>query len=119
MALQTEFLELLRTLDLDDTLVSLTTDVIDMLRQTFGIDGTNIRDKGWPILFDSPWLKDITHLTLSSCSLDWQAIEKCINNGVFDGLESLNLKHNPVALPGIQLLLEHEPLMGLRADVQL
>ncbi|WP_425044594.1 ABC transporter transmembrane domain-containing protein [Primorskyibacter sp. S87] len=41
MALQTEFLELLRTLDLDDTLVSLTTDVIDMLRQTFGIDGTD------------------------------------------------------------------------------
>lgn len=41
LAEQTEFMRLLRKLGLDDSLVRLTQDVVDMLRQTFGIDGTD------------------------------------------------------------------------------
>ncbi|MEX0368581.1 MAG: ABC transporter transmembrane domain-containing protein [Ruegeria sp.] len=40
LAEQTVFLGQLRELGLDETLVSLTQDVIDMLRQIFGLDGT-------------------------------------------------------------------------------
>ncbi|MCV6584496.1 MAG: ABC transporter transmembrane domain-containing protein [Marinibacterium sp.] len=38
---QSEFVSLVRRLDLDDTLLRLTHDVIDMLRQIFGMDGTD------------------------------------------------------------------------------
>ncbi|WP_164661964.1 ABC transporter transmembrane domain-containing protein [Tropicibacter sp. Alg240-R139] len=41
IASQTEFLAMLRSLHVDETLVSLTQDVIDMLRQIFGLDGTD------------------------------------------------------------------------------
>ncbi len=41
LAGQTEFLGQLRNLGLDETLVVLTRDVIDMLRQIFGLDGTD------------------------------------------------------------------------------
>ena len=41
LALQTDFLQQLRALKLDDDLVALTRDVVDMLRQIFGIDGTD------------------------------------------------------------------------------
>lgn len=41
IAAQTEFLALLRSLHVDETLVRLTQDVIDMLRQIFGLDGTD------------------------------------------------------------------------------
>lgn len=38
---QVEFLDRLRALELDDDLIRLTQDVIDMLRQIFGLDGTD------------------------------------------------------------------------------
>ncbi len=41
IAQQTEFLKQMRSLDLDEDLVRLTRDVIDMLRQIFGLDGTD------------------------------------------------------------------------------
>ncbi|WP_282120775.1 cyclic nucleotide-binding domain-containing protein [Ruegeria atlantica] len=41
LAQQTVFLEQLREFGLDETLVSLTRDVIEMLRQIFGLDGTD------------------------------------------------------------------------------
>ncbi len=41
LALQTDFLAQLRALKLDDDLIALTRDVVDMLRQIFGIDGTD------------------------------------------------------------------------------
>lgn len=41
LAGQTEFMAQLRSLGLDETLVDLTRDVIDMLRQIFGLDGTD------------------------------------------------------------------------------
>ncbi|GAB5435545.1 ABC transporter transmembrane domain-containing protein [Falsiruegeria mediterranea] len=41
IASQSEFLALLRSLHVDETLVRLTQDVIDMLRQIFGLDGTD------------------------------------------------------------------------------
>lgn len=41
LAGQTEFLDQLRSLDLDEALVRVTRDVIDMLRQIFGLDGTD------------------------------------------------------------------------------
>ncbi|MCU9836831.1 cyclic nucleotide-binding domain-containing protein [Ruegeria sp. WL0004] len=41
LAGQTDFLAQIRDLGLDETLVGLTQDVIDMLRQIFGIDGTD------------------------------------------------------------------------------
>ncbi len=41
IAQQTEFLDKLRGLKLDEDLVRLTQDVIDMLRQIFGLDGTD------------------------------------------------------------------------------
>jgi ABC-type multidrug transport system fused ATPase/permease subunit len=41
LALQTDFLQQLRALKLDDDLVALTRDVVDMLRQIFGIDATD------------------------------------------------------------------------------
>lgn len=41
LAAQTGFMDELRKLGLDETLVQLTRDVIDMLRQIFGIDGTD------------------------------------------------------------------------------
>lgn len=41
LAAQTEFLSQLRSLGIDAALVALTRDVIDMLRQIFGLDGTD------------------------------------------------------------------------------
>ncbi|MFC3614399.1 cyclic nucleotide-binding domain-containing protein [Lutimaribacter marinistellae] len=41
LAEQTEFLAQLRELGLDETLVQLSQDVLDMLRQIFGVDGTD------------------------------------------------------------------------------
>ncbi len=41
LAEQTEFLAQLRELELDETLVQLSQDVLDMLRQIFGMDGTD------------------------------------------------------------------------------
>ena len=41
LAAQTEFLTQLRTLGLDQDMVALTRDVVDMLRQIFGLDGTD------------------------------------------------------------------------------
>jgi len=41
LAEQTAFMDQLRTLKLDEDLVALTRDVIDMLRQIFGLDGTD------------------------------------------------------------------------------
>ncbi len=41
LAEQTEFMELLRDLNLDEDLFQLTQDVVDMLRQIFGVDGTD------------------------------------------------------------------------------
>lgn len=41
LAMQTDFLQQLRALKLDDDLVALTRDVVDMLRQIFGIDATD------------------------------------------------------------------------------
>jgi len=38
---QTDFLEQIRAMELDETLVTLTRDVIDVLRQIFGMDGTD------------------------------------------------------------------------------
>lgn len=41
LARQSEFLSQLRALNIDEALVALTRDVIDMLRQIFGLDGTD------------------------------------------------------------------------------
>lgn len=41
LAKQTEFLDLIKELKLDEDLVALTQDVVDMLRQIFGLDGTD------------------------------------------------------------------------------
>ncbi|MVO14973.1 ABC transporter transmembrane domain-containing protein [Parasedimentitalea huanghaiensis] len=41
LAEQTDFLDLIKELNLDEDLVALTQDVVDMLRQIFGLDGTD------------------------------------------------------------------------------